>query len=144
VISGWGLAAPEAPTADYQPPVIMGRIRPIAHKLPATPNIVSARSIEGLMVGRAPYLLPQDNRKTPIDQHNREYAPYEVGVALTAAGFTVVELETEDVWLRSKPAIIELLKEVNLPAENRGDNIFALARKTGASVERYPKELYVD
>ncbi len=122
----------------------MGRIRSIAHKLPTTPNIVSARSIEGLMVGRAPYLLPQDNRKTPIDQHNREYAPYEVGVALTAAGFTVVELETEDVWLRSKPAIIELLKEVNLPAENRGDNIFALARKTGASVERYPKEFYVD
>ena len=61
-----------------------------------------------------------------------------------AAGFTVVELETEDVWMRSNPAIIELLKEVNLPTENRGDNIFALARKTGAPVERYPKELYVD
>jgi hypothetical protein len=119
----------------------MGRIRSVAHKLATTQNIVSARSIEGLVVGRAPYLLPQDNRKTPIDQHNREYAPYEVGVALTAAGFTAVELETEDVWLRSKPAIIELLKVVNPPAENRGDNIFALARKTGASVERYSKEL---
>jgi SAM-dependent methyltransferase len=109
-----------------------------------TPNIVSARSIEGLLVGCAPYLLAQYNRKTPIDQHNREYAPYEVGVALAAAGFTVVNLETEDVWMRSNPAIIELLKEVNLPTENRGDNIFALARKTGAPIERYPKELYVD
>jgi SAM-dependent methyltransferase len=109
-----------------------------------TPNIVSARSIEGLLVGCAPYLLAQYNRKTPIDQHNREYAPYEVGVALAAAGFTVVELETEDVWMRSNPAIIELLKEVNLPTENRGDNIFALARKTSAPVERYPKELYAD
>jgi hypothetical protein len=122
----------------------MGRITSIAHKLPTTPNIVSARSIEGLLVGCAPYLLSQYNRKTPIAQHNREYAPYEVGVALAAAGFTVVELETEDVWMRSNPAIIELLKEVNLPTENRGDNIFALARKTGAPVERYPKELYVD
>jgi len=37
-----------------------------------------------------------------------------------------------------------LLIEVILPTENRGDNIFALARKTGAPVERYPKELYVD
>jgi hypothetical protein len=46
--------------------------------------------------------------------------------------------------MRSNPAIIELLKEVNMPTENRGDNIFALARKTGAPVERYPKELYVD
>jgi SAM-dependent methyltransferase len=109
-----------------------------------TPNIASARSIEGLLVGCAPYLLAQYNRKTPIDQHNREYAPYEVGVALAAAGFTVVELETEDVWMRSNPAIIELLKEVHLSTENRGDNIFALARKTGAPIERYPKELYVD
>jgi SAM-dependent methyltransferase len=109
-----------------------------------TPNIVSARSIEGLLVGCAPYLLAQYNRKTPIDQHNREYAPYEVGVALAAAGFTIVKLETEDVWMRSNPAIIELLKEVNLPTENRGDNIFALARKTSAPVERYPKELYAD
>jgi hypothetical protein len=84
------------------------------------------------------------DRKTLIDQQNREYAPYEVGVAPAAAGFTVVELETEDVWMRSNPAIIKLLKEVNLPTENRGDNIFALARKTGAPIERYPKELYVD
>jgi len=39
---------------------------------------------------------------------------------------------------------IELLKEVNLPTDNRGDNIFALARKTSEPIERYPKELYVD
>jgi hypothetical protein len=45
----------------------MGRITPIAHKLPTMPNIVSARSIEGLLVGCAPYLLSQYNRKTPID-----------------------------------------------------------------------------
>jgi len=36
--------------------------------------------------------------------------------------------------LRSNPAIIELLKEVNLPTENRGDNIFAPARRTGAPI----------
>ncbi len=109
-----------------------------------TPNIVSARSLEGVLIGCAPYLLSQYNRRTPVDQHNREYAPYEVGVALAAAGFTVVELETEDVWMRSNPAIIELLKEVELSTDNRGDNIFALARKTSAPIERYPKELYID
>jgi len=119
-------------------------LAPDGFLLLTTPNIVSARSIEGVLIGCAPYLLSQYNRKTPIDQHNREYAPYEVGLALAAAGFTVVELETEDVWMRSNPAIIELLKEVNLPTENRGDNIFALARKTSAPIERYPKELYVD
>jgi len=89
-------------------------------------------------------LFAQFDRKTPIDQHNREYAPNEIGVELPAAGFTVVELETEDRWMRSNPAIIELLKEVELSTENRGDSIFALARKTGAPIEPYPKELYVD
>ena len=51
-----------------------------------TPNIVSARSIEGLLVGCAPYLLSQYSRKTPVHQHNREYAPYEVGLALPRRG----------------------------------------------------------
>ncbi len=109
-----------------------------------TPNIASCRSIEGVLIGCTPYLLSQYNRTTPEDQHNREYAPFEVGIALAAAGFTTIELETEDVWLRSNPAIITLLKEVNLPTDMRGDNIFALARKSSAPIERYPKELYVD
>ena len=119
-------------------------LTPDGFLLLTTPNIVSARSIEGVLIGCAPYLLSQYNRKTPVDQHNREYAPYEVGVALAAAGFTVVELETEDVWMRSNPAIIELLKEVELATDIRGDNIFALARKSSAPIERYPKELYID
>lgn len=109
-----------------------------------TPNIASCRAIEGLLVGCAPYLLAQYNVRETVDQHNREYAPYEVGVALAAAGFEVVELETEDVWSRSNPAILDLLKQVHIGTELRGDNIFALAKKTGAPVERYPKELYID
>ncbi len=109
-----------------------------------TPNIASCRAIEGLFVGCAPYLLAQYNVSETVDQHNREYAPYEVGVLLAAAGFTVTDLETEDVWLRSNPAILDLLNQVKIPTELRGDNIFALARKTSAPIERYPKELYID
>ncbi|MEP7337554.1 MAG: methyltransferase domain-containing protein, partial [Acidobacteriota bacterium] len=109
-----------------------------------TPNIASCRAIEGLLVGCAPYLLAQYNVRETVDQHNREYAPYEIGVALAAAGFEVIELETEDVWSRSNPAILDLLKQVQISTELRGDNIFALAKKTGAPIERYPKELYID
>ncbi|MFN0111475.1 MAG: methyltransferase domain-containing protein [Blastocatellia bacterium] len=109
-----------------------------------TPNIASCRAIEGLLVGCAPYLLAQYNVRETVDQHNREYAPYEIGVALAAAGFEIIELETEDVWSRSNPAILDLLKQVHIGTELRGDNIFALAKKTGAPVERYPKELYID
>lgn len=112
--------------------------------LVTTPNIAGCRAIEGLLVGCAPYLLSQYNVHQTADQHNREYAPYEIGVALAAAGFTVVELETEDVWSRSNPAILDLLRQVHITIELRGDNIFALARKSGAPIERYPKELYID
>jgi hypothetical protein len=109
-----------------------------------TPNIASARAIEGLLVGCTPYLLSQYNLSEVADQHNREYAPYEVGLALAAAGFSVIELDTEDVWLRSNPAVMELLRQIQISTDLRGDNIFALARKTSAPIERYPKELYID
>ena len=119
-------------------------LEPDGWLLLTTPNIAGCRAIEGLLVGCAPYLLSQYNVREVVDQHNREYAPYEVGVALAAAGFTVIELETEDVWSRSNPAILDLLKQVHITTELRGDNIFALARKSGAPIERYPKELYID
>jgi SAM-dependent methyltransferase len=108
-----------------------------------TPNITSARAIEGLLTGYAPYLMSQYNVEYPPGQHHREYAPREIQLALSAAGFTVLELETEDVWLRTNPAILELLEQMQLSTAMRGDNIFALARKAGPPVERYPKELYV-
>lgn len=118
-------------------------LRDDGYLLLTTPNIASARSLEGVLIGCAPYLLSQYNLTSPADQHNREYAPYEVGIALAAAGFSIIELETEDVWLRSNPAILKLLEEVNLPTDLRGDNIFALAQKSGPPVERYPKEFYI-
>jgi SAM-dependent methyltransferase len=108
-----------------------------------TPNITSARAIEAVLVGCVPYLYPQYNIKDVTDQHHREYAPREIGEFLAAAGFSVEELETQDVWLRSNPAILDLLADLMISTELRGDNIFALGRKTGAPVERYPKELYV-
>jgi SAM-dependent methyltransferase len=109
-----------------------------------TPNITCARAIEALLFGCVPYLYPQYNINDLMDQHRREYAPLEIGEMLAAAGFTVEALETQDVWLRSNPAILDLLEELMIPTELRGDNIFARGRKTGAPVERYPKDLYVD
>jgi SAM-dependent methyltransferase len=118
-------------------------LQPGGFLLLTTPNIASCRAIEGLLVGCTPYLFPQYNLTDVVDQHNREYAPYEIGVALAAAGFKMIELETEDVWLRTNPAILDLLKQVQISTDLRGDNIFALARKDGPPLERHPKELYV-
>jgi len=108
-----------------------------------TPNITSCRSIEGVLTGYSPYHFSQYNLDPPFDRHHREYAPAEVEAALRAAGFEVLQLETEDVWRRSNPLILQLLAEARLSTDLRGDNIFALARKIGAPLERYPKALYV-
>ncbi|MFZ4792910.1 MAG: methyltransferase domain-containing protein [Blastocatellia bacterium] len=108
-----------------------------------TPNVAGCRSIEGVLTGCSPYLFSQYNLESSFDQHHREYAPHEVGIALAAAGFEVLKLETEDVWRRSNPAIMRLLGELGLSTDLRGDNIFALARKAGPPVERYPQDLYI-
>lgn len=108
-----------------------------------TPNITSCRSIEGVLTGYSPYHFSQYNLEPPFDRHHREYAPAEIEAALRAAGFETVQLETEDVWRRSNPLILQLLEKAHLSTDLRGDNIFALARKIGAPVERHPKALYV-
>ena len=109
-----------------------------------TPNIAGCRSLEGILTGCSPYLFSQYNLESSFDQHHREYAPQEVSEALKAAGFEVLKLETEDVWRRSNPAILELLSSCGVSTELRGDNIFVIARKAGPPVDRYPRTLYID
>jgi SAM-dependent methyltransferase len=107
-----------------------------------TPNLACARSLEGVLLSCQPYLLSQYNLQNSGGQHHREYTPQEVQNALVAAGFTVIALETEDVWAKSNPAVLRMLQQLNFSTDLRGDNIFALARKTHAPRERYPEWLY--
>lgn len=117
-------------------------LAPGGYLLLTTPNITCIRAIEGVLTGYTPYLMSQFNIAHPPGQHHREYAPREIDFALRTAGFNIVKLETEDVWLRSNPNTISLLQQLGLSCELRGDNIFALARKVCVPTERYPKELY--
>ncbi len=108
-----------------------------------TPNITSVRAIEGLLTGYPPYLWMKYNLKDAAEQHYHEHTPETVKTFLEASGFAVVELETEDVWAKSNPATLELLKELQFSAELRGDNIFVVGRKVSQPKERYPVSLYV-
>jgi SAM-dependent methyltransferase len=118
-------------------------LEPEGYLLLTTPNLASARSLEGILLSCQPYLLSQYNVQDSARQHHREYTPDDVQTALVAAGFTIVALETDDVWAKSNPAVLQLLKQLEFSTEMRGDNIFALARKTSAPLERYPSSLYV-
>lgn len=119
-------------------------LQPEGWLLLTTPNLSCARALEGILCSCQPYLFSQYNLQNSAEHHHREYAPLEVRAALEAAGFTIATLETEDVWSKSNPAILELLRQLKFSDDLRGDDIFALARKTGAPKERYPKFLYVE
>lgn len=118
-------------------------LQPDGWLLITTPNLSCARALEGILCGCQPYLFSQYNLQNSSEHHHREYTPDDVRDVLLAAGFTVATLETEDVWLKSNPAILSLIRQLKFSDELRGDDIFALARKTSAPVERYPEFLYV-
>lgn len=118
-------------------------LQPDGWLLITTPNLSCTRALEGILCSCQPYLFSQYNLQNSSEHHHREYTPDDVRDVLLAAGFTVATLETEDVWLKSNPAILNLIRQLQFSDELRGDDIFALARKTGAPVERYPEFLYV-
>ncbi len=124
-------------------------LRPGGHIVLTTPNIVSLRAIAGLLQGYQPGLFPAYIRPREDGQvdarHNREYTPHEIFDLLDNSGFEVVLLDTgpfldephpEFGWVRS------LLERYILPAEHRGDGIYAVGRKIGPVRERYPAWLY--
>jgi SAM-dependent methyltransferase len=118
-------------------------LQPDGWLLITTPNLSCTRALEGILCSCQPYLFSQYNLQNSSEHHHREYTPDDVRDVLLAAGFTVATLETEDVWLKSNPAMLNLIRQLKFSDELRGDDIFALARKTSAPIERYPEFLYV-
>jgi SAM-dependent methyltransferase len=118
-------------------------LQPDGWLLITTPNLSCTRALEGILCSCQPYLFSQYNLQNSSEHHHREYTPDDVRDVLLAAGFTVATLETEDVWLKSNPAMLNLIRQLKFSDELRGDDIFALARKTSTPIERYPEFLYV-
>ena len=124
-------------------------LRPGGHLVLTTPNIVSLRAIAGLLQGYQPGLFPSYIRPRAdgeVDaRHNREYTPREISDLLANSGFEVTLLETGPFLDEPRPDfgwVRHLLDRYILTAENRGDGIYAVGRKTGRVIERYPGWLY--
>jgi SAM-dependent methyltransferase len=124
-------------------------LRPEGHLVLTTPNIASLRGLSAILQGYHPgffhaYIRPTaDGKADP--RHNREYTPVEIHRLLENAGFTVVLLETGAFREEPHPEygwVVHLLERYGLPADLRGEGIYAVGRKTGAVRERYPEWLY--
>jgi hypothetical protein len=93
--------------------------------------------------------------QTLRDRHNREYVPWEVKELLRSCGYHVNLLKTVDVYDEGQQANFKffLIKKAlwlasflslgSIKAEDRGDTILALGKKTSAITDRYPAFLYV-
>ena len=81
----------------------------------------------------------------PEPRHNREYMPREIAHLLEGSGFQVTLLETGPFLARPEPEyawVSQLLERYELSHQLRGEGIYALGRKTGPVLQRYPGWLY--
>jgi glycosyltransferase involved in cell wall biosynthesis/SAM-dependent methyltransferase len=122
--------------------------RPGGHLVLTTPNITSLRAIAALLQGYQPGLFPSyiRPRSGEVDpRHNREYTPREIGELFRDAGYELTLLDTGPFREEPHPELRwvgHLLEKYILPAEHRGDGIYAVGRKDGPVRDRWPPWLY--
>jgi glycosyltransferase involved in cell wall biosynthesis/SAM-dependent methyltransferase len=125
-------------------------LKPSGHFVITTPNIASLRGISAILQGYHPgffpaYIRPTEGSGAVDARHNREYTPREIHQLLENSGFEVTLLETGEFRDEPHPEfgwIHHLLERYLLGTDLRGDGIYAVGRKTGAVIERYPAWLY--
>jgi SAM-dependent methyltransferase len=124
-------------------------LKPGGRVLLTTPNVISYRAIAGILQGYHPGFFPAYIRPDAAGhadaRHNREYAPMEVTFLLRDAGFETESITTGPFLGEPKPEfgwVKHLLERYQLFTELRGDDTYALGRKTGPVKDRYPAWLY--
>jgi glycosyltransferase involved in cell wall biosynthesis/SAM-dependent methyltransferase len=124
-------------------------LKPGGHFVLTTPNIISYRAVSAILNSYHPgfftnYIRPQAEGANDA-RHNREYAPSEIQHLLTNSGFEMVRLETGPFRDEPHPEfgwVKLLLENLKLQTYWRGDGIYAVGRKTGPILERWPGWLY--
>jgi SAM-dependent methyltransferase len=101
-----------------------------------TPNICSARGLDAMMKGYAPYLFASFSRRF-ADRHAIEYDVHTLSAMLHAAGFDAT-ISTRNVW--------GVAPEIPADAESahRGDCFIVTATKAGPVRDRFPAAIYHD
>jgi SAM-dependent methyltransferase len=114
-----------------------------------TPNLASRRALYALLLGYHPGLFsvyfrpPAGEHKET--RHHREYTPIEIRWLMTESGFEVTLLETGPFRETPTPElawVTHLLERYQFSTDLRGEGIYAVGRKSGPVLNRYPGWLY--
>ena len=125
-------------------------LKPGGHVVLTTPNAGSLRAISAILLGYHPaffpaYIRPRNPDEESEARHNREYVPMEIQHLLTGSGFEAIRLETGEFLDEPHPElawVTHLLQRYKLGFDLRGDGIYAVGRKTGPVLNRWPDWLY--
>lgn len=109
----------------------------------STPNSCSSRIAYKACLGYRPHFYMQYERDRSPYKHNFEYDVRALRLVIEAAGFEVEAIETHDVFEPTWKEAVDFLKSNNMPLENRGDDIFLIAKKVSSVRDRWPQEIYV-
>lgn len=123
-------------------------LRPGGILVLTTPNVVSLRALTAVIQGANPgfYNRYPDPKFADADtRHEREYTPAEISRLFEAAGFIVEHVETGPYGSTDSAEngiAGQVLSSCGLPAELRGECIFAVGRKETPPMELRPSWLY--
>ena len=107
----------------------------------STPNVNSWQSVLKMLTGEHPYRF---GYFTPGDfPHVHEFTVSEIRELLEAAGFQPARIYTENVYGEIDYTYLPLLmRRLRFECSDRGDTIFASARKKGPVLNMRPARLY--
>jgi SAM-dependent methyltransferase len=114
-----------------------------------TPNVASYTAVARILESSgnpqlySKYANPKGEFADTEIPHVREYTPQELTEVLNCAGFDVDVLFTEQApGYHARNWVDEFLKKHGFSNDLRGEQMYAVAHKTGAPVTRYPPFLY--
>lgn len=119
-------------------------LKPGGRLVLTTPNIASCKAIKALLTHYAPHCYVKFSPDAPLyTTHRTEFTMRDIAEFARAAGFSAQVETFESYSSEQSPMLTDLLAQMGLDVQHRGDTLYAVLTKQSEPVERYPSWFYV-